>query len=101
MASAYGIQSKDIQTDYISIEPSYEDYYADPPIITGYVVRKSVVITLRDIGKFEKLLTGLSEFVPYIGPIAAMLPALGLAATAGTQPIIGQVAGVVVDIPAG
>ena len=61
MASANGIQSKDIQTDYISIEPSYEDYYADPPIITGYVVRKSVVITLRDTSKFEKLLTALSE----------------------------------------
>jgi predicted PurR-regulated permease PerM len=35
------------------------------------------------------LLTGLSEFVPYIGPVAAMLPALGLAATAGTPAIIG------------
>ena len=35
------------------------------------------------------LLTGLSEFVPYIGPLAAMLPALGLAATAGTQSIVG------------
>ena len=33
------------------------------------------------------LLTGLSEFVPYVGPIAAMLPALGLAATVGTPPI--------------
>ncbi|WP_425228235.1 AI-2E family transporter [Sphingomonas sp.] len=38
------------------------------------------------------LLTGLSEFVPYIGPIAAMLPALGLAATAGTEPIIWTLA---------
>lgn len=34
------------------------------------------------------LLTGLSEFVPYVGPIAAMLPALGLAATAGTTPVL-------------
>ena len=34
------------------------------------------------------LLTGLSEFVPYIGPIAAMLPALGLAATVGTHQIL-------------
>ena len=34
------------------------------------------------------LLTGLSEFVPYIGPIAAMLPALGLAATVGTHEIL-------------
>lgn len=30
------------------------------------------------------LLAGLSEFIPYVGPTAAMLPALGLAATNGT-----------------
>ncbi|HEU4959838.1 MAG TPA: AI-2E family transporter [Sphingomonas sp.] len=35
------------------------------------------------------LLAGISEFIPYVGPTAAMLPALGLAATAGA----GQVAG--------
>ena len=35
------------------------------------------------------LLAGLSEFIPYVGPTAAMLPALGLAAVKGTTPIIG------------
>jgi len=35
------------------------------------------------------LLAGLSEFIPYIGPTAAMVPALGLAATQGTTPVIG------------
>ncbi len=35
------------------------------------------------------LLAGLSEFIPYVGPTAAMLPALGLAGTVGTGPIIG------------
>ncbi|THD37210.1 MAG: AI-2E family transporter [Sphingomonas sp.] len=38
------------------------------------------------------LLAGLSEFIPYIGPTVAMLPALGLAANAGTGPLIGAVA---------
>lgn len=38
------------------------------------------------------LLTGLSEFIPYLGPIAAMLPALGLAATAGTTPLLWALA---------
>lgn len=33
------------------------------------------------------LLAGVSEFVPYVGPIAVLFPALGLAATAGGQPI--------------
>ena len=38
------------------------------------------------------LLAGLSEFIPYIGPTAAMIPALGLAATEGTGPVIGALA---------
>ena len=37
------------------------------------------------------LLTGLSEFIPYVGPIAAMLPALGLAATQGGSQGAGPV----------
>jgi predicted PurR-regulated permease PerM len=35
------------------------------------------------------LLAGLSEFIPYVGPAAAMLPALGLAATGGSGALIG------------
>jgi predicted PurR-regulated permease PerM len=35
------------------------------------------------------LLAGLSEFIPYVGPTAAMIPALGLAAIAGPGPVIG------------
>ena len=35
------------------------------------------------------LLAGLSEFIPYIGPTAAMIPALGLAATQGTGSVVG------------
>lgn len=38
------------------------------------------------------LLTGLSEFVPYVGPVAAMMPALGLAATAGTDQLLWALA---------
>ena len=35
------------------------------------------------------LLAGLSEFIPYLGPTAAMIPALGLAATESNGAIIG------------
>ncbi|MBN8816764.1 MAG: AI-2E family transporter [Sphingomonas sp.] len=38
------------------------------------------------------LLAGISEFIPYIGPTVAMLPALGLAANAGTGPLVGAIA---------
>ena len=38
------------------------------------------------------LLAGLSEFIPYVGPTAAMIPALGLAATQGDGALIGALA---------
>ncbi len=38
------------------------------------------------------LLVALSEFVPYIGPTAAMLPALGLAATEGAGEVVWTLA---------
>ncbi|SFP90285.1 AI-2E family transporter [Sphingomonas rubra] len=38
------------------------------------------------------LLAGLSEFIPYVGPTAAMIPALGLAAIQGTGPVVGTLA---------
>ena len=38
------------------------------------------------------LLAGLSEFIPYVGPTVAMLPALGLAATTGHHQVLGTIA---------
>jgi len=58
VANDYGIDSKHIQTDYISIEPRYDDYY-DRKEFIGYFVRKTIAITLRDISKFEDLLSDL------------------------------------------
>lgn len=38
------------------------------------------------------LLAGLSEFIPYVGPTLAMLPALGFGATVGPGPLLGAFA---------
>lgn len=38
------------------------------------------------------LLTGISEFIPYVGPLAAMVPALGLAATKSLHHVLLTVA---------
>lgn len=38
------------------------------------------------------LLAGIMEFIPYVGPVAAMLPALGLAATQSTETFVGALA---------
>lgn len=60
IAGKNGIEEKHIQTDYISIEPRYEHQY-EHRIFIGYFVRKSIVITLRDISKFENILSGVLE----------------------------------------
>ncbi len=60
LARSYGIESRHIQTDLISIEPRYHDNYEKDRLI-GYFVRKTIVITLKDIAKFEDLLTDILE----------------------------------------
>jgi uncharacterized protein YggE len=60
IAENFGIQSKDIQTDYIHVQPYYEDsyYYGE---VEGYFVRKTIALVLRDMNRFEGLLTALTE----------------------------------------
>ena len=56
LAEEHGIEAKHVQTDHISIEPRYKDTYERRGFI-GYFVRKTIVITLREIDAFEDLLT--------------------------------------------
>jgi uncharacterized protein YggE len=49
----YGIESRHVQTEYVDIEPRY-DY---DRVFIGYFVRKTIVVTLKDISRFEDLLT--------------------------------------------
>ncbi len=61
-----GIQDKDIQTDYLSIEPRYDDNYEKKNFI-GYFVRNTFVVTLTEPDKVEDLVTGvLQSGVNYI-----------------------------------
>lgn len=57
-AQGVGVAPKDLQTDFLSIEPRYHDGYEQTDFI-GYFVRKTVVVTLRDVPKFEKLLSAV------------------------------------------
>jgi len=55
------IEKRHVQTDHLSIEPRYRgnsELVTDP---IGYVVRKSIVVSVKDITKFEKLLSALLE----------------------------------------
>ena len=60
LATKYKVEKKHIQTGHISIEPRYKDGYTREDFI-GYFVRKSVVFTLRDVSKFENLLSSALE----------------------------------------
>ena len=64
VAKTFNIESKYIQTDYLNIEPGditqKNKYFSNetvPPENFGYVVQKKLVITLKDISKFESFLT--------------------------------------------
>ncbi|MEW5692254.1 MAG: SIMPL domain-containing protein [Candidatus Hydrogenedentota bacterium] len=60
VAKKYKIEPKHIQTDYISIEPRYEDHWEHRKFV-GYFVRETIVFTLRDTSKFEDLLSSALE----------------------------------------
>ena len=53
-----GVKEKDVQTDFISVEPNYDSNVSRTKPVT-YVVRKSIEIKLTKIDSFEGLLTGL------------------------------------------
>jgi uncharacterized protein YggE len=55
-----GVPSKDVQTDYLSIEPRYKNYNEiEEPI--GYVTRNLFVVTLADPGQVEALISRMLE----------------------------------------
>jgi uncharacterized protein YggE len=61
-----GIEEKNIQTDYLSIEPRYDNSYEKKDFI-GYFVRNTFVVTLTEPDKVENLVTGvLQSGVNYI-----------------------------------
>jgi uncharacterized protein len=61
-----GIEEKDIQTDYLSIEPRYENNY-DKKNFLGYFVRNTFVVTVAEPDKVEELVTKvLQSGVNYI-----------------------------------
>ena len=55
----FNIPAKYVQTDYLNVQPSFENY--EHHVITGYYVRRNVVITLKDLTQFEDLLSAALE----------------------------------------
>lgn len=57
IARDLGIDRRLVRTDYLGIEPRYQDEYRAARSFLGYWVRKTVAITLNDVTKFEDLLS--------------------------------------------
>jgi uncharacterized protein YggE len=57
-ARAEGVASEHIKTDFLDIQPRYADEYKKREFL-GYFARRTLVITLRDVTKFESLLTAV------------------------------------------
>ena len=55
-----GVESKHVKTDFFSIEPRYESNYKKRDLI-GYVARKNIVVTLRNVDAFENVLSSSLE----------------------------------------
>jgi uncharacterized protein YggE len=61
LAGEHGVPAEHVQTDYVSIDPRYRDGYYEERDFIGYFVRKNVVVTLRDLARFEPLLSDALE----------------------------------------
>ncbi|MBN1512061.1 MAG: SIMPL domain-containing protein [Phycisphaerae bacterium] len=62
LAHEHGVADPDVQTDRVSLGPEYEYRETDGErryVLVGYKATQTIAITLRDITKYETLLTGL------------------------------------------
>jgi uncharacterized protein YggE len=55
---AQGIKEKDVQTDFMSVEPNYDSKVSRSDAAV-YVVRKTIGVRLTDVTKFDAVLSGL------------------------------------------
>jgi uncharacterized protein YggE len=56
----YNVAPKDVQTDYVKLEPRYRGN-DESRLFLGYAVRKDLVFTLRDTSRAEELLSEIME----------------------------------------
>jgi len=66
VVEAMGIRSAHIQTDHLSVEPRYESDWKRRSFL-GYLVRKTIMVTLKEVKRFEELLsTALENGANYV-----------------------------------
>lgn len=58
---AAGVEEKDIQTQWVNLEPRYTTSEDAPPVISGYQANVMVSVKVRDIGSIGAVLEGASK----------------------------------------
>ena len=61
IANELKIDSKYVATDFINVFPKYSYTNNGDSVLKGYTVHRGLVITLKDLSKFEELLTRLLD----------------------------------------
>ncbi len=61
ITNEFKIESKYVVTDYINVNPKYTYNNSGESIFKGYTVQRGLVITLKELGKFDEMLTRLIE----------------------------------------
>jgi len=56
MVRKLGIEDKQLQTDYLNIEPRYDYLNGNAQRFKGYFVKKNITVILNDISKSDKLI---------------------------------------------
>lgn len=59
LARSVGVEAKDISTTMLSMEPDYSEEKV--PRFLGYEVSQTIAITLKDLSKYESLMTKLLD----------------------------------------
>jgi uncharacterized protein YggE len=55
----FSVDPSDIQTDYINVRIGYDN--SDPSLVRYYEVEKSIALTLKEVSRFEAMLTAVLD----------------------------------------
>lgn len=61
IAHEFKIDSKYVVTDFLNVNPKYTYNNSGESIFRGYTVQRGLVITLKELGKFDEMLTRLLD----------------------------------------
>jgi uncharacterized protein len=66
LLKANQVTGGDMQTGYFTLEPTYETHYDQhnnptKKVLAGYTLNKTITVTVRDLSKFEKILSAVQK----------------------------------------